>query len=1169
MPGRLRRAVLVLCAVLFSIHCWAEDVEDILKDIPLPGEEKEKDVLEKLPLSGEFNVSSEALVGGVEVRSEHPRLFLSPENLQRLRERARKETPRWKRLKNSGGLLERALVYQITGEKSYADKAISQLMKEEKDVNTLSLGYDWLYDRLSAEQREIIVFYMNILCSGMKSTPPSGPWHNHAQWALVKFAYAGLATYGKENPSAAKWINIAYDVYWRKFFLAGFEIAGKGGGWPEGCVYSFMNDQSFALFAAAFSTATNIDIFSQTPWFFDRLSFYLLMNWPKIEQQGSYGYWAYPSLGDSERWRGTMVALEHACQLVLIDRYRDTSEARQVKWCLNQLPGQLTRLPLALEFLWYDPDIPEEKPTKLAHFAEGTGTVFLRSHWGEDATCIGYQCGDRFIYHQHMDQGSFILYKKGDLAIESGVYPPDCPHGEGFHNVAYYSRAIAHNTMLIYNPKETFYGYRAWGEPCNDGGQRMWIPASNNADSPEYWKKHQRFYETGNITAFEHKKEYTYIASDVTAAYNSTRCCAGKNEPKIEEFTRQLVYLRPAKPGEDDFLLIFDRVKTTKPEYDKKWLLHFLNEPMVEGKATYASAGEYLFDGNLTVADAGEGRLFCKTLLPIKHRIRKVGGRDVKDYWIFGVNFVLRAATPWETDYGAWRIEVEPAMPAKEDFFLHLLYPVADKHKNSMPQGNLLEGDRIAGVEVEASHATYRVLFFKEGPLGGHIIILDDKGKTVIDTDFALSGKVEGDVKVIPSPETKLKFATISEVNVSAITDYGATISWVSSLPTTSGIEYGLTQECRSLTPVEESLVKEHRISLAGLKAGKEYYFRVRGRNAEGSISYSAQGSFTTTQGNPTPPVISAVSSQPRIYPAGVDIFWQTDSLCGGEVEYGLTSEYSSKAQVSKEAVYHQATIAPLKYSTTYHYRIRTKSADGKETVSKDYTFTTPPESTVFREDFTSGATRDWNPMTPDYWEVAVDKVTGRKGYHLKDTARSVAEMSIYEKAEFGDFTMRWKARSDEEGNEFADYFVVFGYQDPKNYYLAWMNQTFDWESPGIIRCKDGKWERIGYRRAYDGWWWDIAKPHEWKLSRKGERIVIELVELRFFSSQRKQEVAERRPLVIFEAKDETFGKGKIGFGSYNDSVFLYEIEISDEVCPLREEPRLEKEITCEGILIE
>jgi len=68
---------------------------------------------------------------------------------------------------------------------------------------------------------------------------------------------------------------------------------------------------------------------------------------------------------------------------------------------------------------------------------------------------------------------------------------------------------------------------------------------------------------------------------------------------------------------------------------------------------------------------------------------------------------------------------------------------------------------------------------------------------------------------------------TVSNVAFSA-RQSSATISWISSEPTTSQVEYGLTPDYGSQTPLDGNMVTSHKLTVSGLTPATTYHFRVR-----------------------------------------------------------------------------------------------------------------------------------------------------------------------------------------------------------------------------------------------------------------------------------------------------------------------------------------------------
>ena len=202
------------------------------------------------------------------------------------------------------------------------------------------------------------------------------------------------------------------------------------------------------------------------------------------------------------------------------------------------------------------------------HFS-GVDQVVFRNGWGPKATWIEFDCGPYLAKHQHLDRGHFTIYHRGYLAIDSGA---DYTESESPHYINYYRRTIAHNTMLVFDPKEHFFWSENLLEAANDGGQRMdssrfW----NTMRSREDWEKTRDLWDLGQMKIVDSSDDqsrgtaYHYAFGDATHAYSPH---------KLRAFTRQLLYL----PGLD-VLLVFDRVVSTDPSFRKTWLLHGVNMP--------------------------------------------------------------------------------------------------------------------------------------------------------------------------------------------------------------------------------------------------------------------------------------------------------------------------------------------------------------------------------------------------------------------------------------------------------------------------------------------------------------------------------------------------------------------------------------------------------------
>ena len=214
---------------------------------------------------------------------------------------------------------------------------------------------------------------------------------------------------------------------------------------------------------------------------------------------------------------------------------------------------------------------------------------------------------------------------------------------------------------------------------------------------------------SGRLVAFRTTPEYTYVAADLRKVYGE----------KCRETVRQFIHLQP------NVFVVYDRVGASDPSYRKEWLLHFQNEPKVDGRDV--------------VADCDRGRLFCRTLLPADASLRTVGGPG-KEFWASGKNWELDPKFLKAANYNAnrcgkgpyfgnWRLEVAPSAPAADDRFLHVLVASDQVADGGVTSRYVKDGNRdVAFVEmadgtVDGVRGRVRVAvgFNRTGEIGAEI----------------------------------------------------------------------------------------------------------------------------------------------------------------------------------------------------------------------------------------------------------------------------------------------------------------------------------------------------------------------------------------------------------------------------------------------------------------
>lgn len=320
-------------------------------------------------------------------------------------------------------------------------------------------------------------------------------------------------------------------------------------------------------------------------------------------------------------------------------------------------------------------------PTAELFGQDSFNLAYIRSDWSPDATFISFRAGDTFTHHGHYDAGHFSLFKGAPLAINSSSY------GDFFgpNRLNYAIRGIAKNALLILRPGEKVHPNRFFDRNVADGGQRIILPTGSAVNSVRDWLDQRAkglHLEGGRLERFEHQEgDYTYIAADLTAAYNNPNHDEGGWGGKVERVRRQLLYL----PGEDR-LLVHDRVRAVQANFVKKWLLHAVERPDVVGLRTLKGQPDNgILESPSDFAEVRNGRgwLTIQRILPKDAVMRLVGGRDYQYYveadgdetQLDGINFSEGSnSKPW-FDIGLWRLEIQPGGLRQDDTFLVVLTP--------------------------------------------------------------------------------------------------------------------------------------------------------------------------------------------------------------------------------------------------------------------------------------------------------------------------------------------------------------------------------------------------------------------------------------------------------------------------------------------------------------
>ncbi|MCU1241325.1 MAG: uncharacterized protein JWO71_2051, partial [Candidatus Acidoferrum typicum] len=183
-----------------------------------------------------------------------------------------------------------------------------------------------------------------------------------------------------------------------------------------------------------------------------------------------------------------------------------------------------------------------------------------------------------------------------------------------------------------------------------------------------------------------------------------------------------------------------------------------------------------------------------------------------------------------------------------------------------------------------------------------------------------VSGKSTGGV---PAP-----ILTISNISAATVTATTATLTWQTSLPATSQVEYGSSTSYGSNTPLDSAMVPSHQQSLSGLSAGTLYHYRVHSSDASNNPAVSSDLTFTTASsgGDTTPPIVSITSpvSGTRVLGSITVIANASDNVGVASVQFQLDGGNLGTV----------ITAAP--YSTSWNTTGTTNGAHTLSAIAKD-----------------------------------------------------------------------------------------------------------------------------------------------------------------------------------------------------------------------------------------
>ncbi|NOZ85040.1 MAG: hypothetical protein GXP49_02015 [Deltaproteobacteria bacterium] len=626
-----------------------------------------------------------------------------------------------------------AFEYMMKGTKVHADRVRAILLelasrsrqhwKDLHDsIQDLGLGWiglswmlalDWTWPALEetpGDLQKIVdgtVVFVDYLLEMYKHTD----FNNHFYLGRSPVILAGLVLFGEgyRDDKAGEYLDKGLDFLFNHEHPALNSVAGGDGGWHESLGY-FDGEMGYPVFVDmdGLRTASGLDFFQDSS-FFRTLPYWYLSStvpWDKTlvhwADQGK-DRWSKALDGSESEGKNTR---DYMTGVVKNLRRLHYPEAELGQYLLDDMIGtyydssgyaeSYYKVAHMNDVLFYEPGAParplEDKPS--SRLFEHLGEIIMRQGNSRSAPMAMFACADFRGGHQQSDNGHFSIWYKGYLAVDSGYYD----HWGSDHHMNYARRTIAHNTLTITMPGETFTN-----TSYNDGGQNFTCDTSyynlpmENTDC-----------DACDMTLTTNQDPYfDFIHADLTKSYSSD---------KVDLVTREFVWIRP------DSFVVFDRVESTDADYKKRFLLH--------------GQGQFNKSGDTYYVDDGQGRLFVETLLPKAPEVVQIGGAG-HEWEVDSVNYPPSRGQEFA---GTHRLEISPPAPSRFDLFLHVMQ-VSDQSASSMEPSTSMEAgnavaalagdwlvwfakkDRLSSLEYEIEwHKAQHVIVGDMEPLGVYVV---------------------------------------------------------------------------------------------------------------------------------------------------------------------------------------------------------------------------------------------------------------------------------------------------------------------------------------------------------------------------------------------------------------------------------------------------------------
>jgi hypothetical protein len=484
-----------------------------------------------------------------------------------------------------------AIAYQVTGHTAYASKGIELIdyiaslgvagmlapaaidsgFPSRSAIYGLAIGYDWMHDRLTANERAAVAQALNLWFDWFRRAAfeNNGPaYGNYFGGHVMGFGLAGFATEA-DNPRGREIVAHIGGLFQTRVVPA-FATGGFAGGYPvEAYTYGTNHLQRLLYYMLAVKTATGDDIIARTDdvrKIARNLLYNLKPNNWQVSDEGDFA-------GD---YTGV---LQPSLPIVLSSLLAGTDEGRWMQHLYQNLAaaphgGQIADPFVQLLFSDRARPAADYRLTQPTWFhSPGDEHLYRRSSWQPDAVWTSIAGGTTtWAGHQMRGAGHIAMQRGNDyLLVNSGQWKGST--GDFGTPQAFDLRSWRGNTLFV----DDFGDYLFTGVDYV-GGQGYW--------------------GTSSVLAQDGGTDFGYMKTDLTTAYS-----IGDRKPwgsrSVRFFHRNFLSMG------NGVVVVFDRMRFLKPNDVKKLYFH-LNP----------AGGPPAITGDTASIRAGSSALFIRTLMP-------------------------------------------------------------------------------------------------------------------------------------------------------------------------------------------------------------------------------------------------------------------------------------------------------------------------------------------------------------------------------------------------------------------------------------------------------------------------------------------------------------------------------------------------------------------------